>query len=58
MFLTAMQALSICYPIQVYIHVYYYALQNNVTRLDDVTHDPSGFFVTADYVDHIKSCTR
>ena len=31
--------------------------QNNVTAMDDVVYDESGFFVVADYIEHIKSCT-
>ena len=31
-------------------------LQNNVSSLDDVTYDATGFFITANYIDHILSC--
>ena len=31
--------------------------QNNVTAMDDIVYDESGFFVVADYIEHIKSCT-
>ena len=32
--------------------------QNNVTALDDIAYDNSGFFVVADYIEHLKSCFR